>query len=103
MQTFDFSENIQYNRNQKKEIKTGIFALMQRAENAKFHEIKSLTQEDKMTLKELREATGLTAQEAAKVLGFPVKTWESWEEGEKSPAPFIEKAIIDKLNKMKRD
>lgn len=55
-----------------------------------------------MTLKELREATGFTAAEAAKVLGFPVKTWESWENGEKSPAPFIEKQIIDKLNKMKR-
>ena len=55
-----------------------------------------------MILKELREATGFTAAEAAKVLGFPVKTWESWENGEKSPAPFIEKQIIDKLNKMKR-
>ena len=55
-----------------------------------------------MTLKELREATGFTAAEAAKVLGFPVKTWESWENGEKSPTLFIEKQIIDKLNKMKR-
>jgi len=55
-----------------------------------------------MPIKEYREATGLTVQEAAKVLGFPVKTWESWENGEKSPAPFIEKQIIDKLIKMKR-
>lgn len=55
-----------------------------------------------MSLKELREATGLTLAEAAKVLGFPVKTWESWESGERKPAPFIEKQIIDKLNKMKK-
>ena len=61
-----------------------------------------LTEVKIMTLKELREATGLTIQEAAKVLGFPVKTWESWENGEKSPAPFIEKQIADKLNKMKK-
>ncbi|MBE5956429.1 MAG: helix-turn-helix domain-containing protein [Lachnospiraceae bacterium] len=55
-----------------------------------------------MTLKERREATGLSVQEAAKVLGFPVKTWENWENGEKSPAPFIEKQIIDKLDKIKK-
>lgn len=55
-----------------------------------------------MTLKELREATGLTVQEAAKVLGFPAKTWESWESGERAPAPFIEKQIVDKLTKMKK-
>lgn len=55
-----------------------------------------------MILKELREATGLSIQEAAKVLGFPIKTWESWENGERQPAPFIEKQIIDKLNKMKK-
>lgn len=55
-----------------------------------------------MTIKELREATGFTMQEAAKILGFPVKTWESWEDGERKPAPFIEKQIIDKLTKMKK-
>ena len=55
-----------------------------------------------MTLKDAREAAGLTLQEAAKVLGFPVKTWESWENGERKPAPFIEKQILDKLNKMKK-
>ncbi len=55
-----------------------------------------------MTLKELREAAGLTIQEAAKVLGFPLKTWESWESGERKPAPFIEKQIADKLMKMKK-
>ena len=55
-----------------------------------------------MTLKEMREATGLSVQEAAKVLGFPVKTWESWENGDRSPAPFIEKQIIEKLNKMRK-
>lgn len=55
-----------------------------------------------MSLKELRKATGLSAAEAAKVLGFPLKTWESWESGERSPAPFIEKMIADRLAKIKK-
>lgn len=55
-----------------------------------------------MSLKEMREAAGLTVLEAAKVLGFPVKTWESWENGERTPAPFIEKQIVEKLKKIKK-
>lgn len=55
-----------------------------------------------MSLKELRESTGLSLEEAAKYLGFPVKTWKNWEEGTAKPAPFIEKIIVDRLNERKR-
>lgn len=55
-----------------------------------------------MSLKELREATGLSLEEAAKYLGFPVKIWKNWEEGTAKPAPYIEKIIIDRLNERKR-
>lgn len=55
-----------------------------------------------MSLKELRESTGLSLEEAAKYLGFPVKTWKKWEEETEKPNPFIEKIIVDRLNERKR-
>ena len=35
-----------------------------------------------MTIKEARTKTNRPAEEIAKLLGFPLKTWLAWEEGE---------------------
>ena len=52
-----------------------------------------------MTLKEAREKAGLSIEMAAKLAGFPVKTYESWENGEKAPVKFIESMLVDKFLK----
>lgn len=53
-----------------------------------------------MTLKETREKAGLSVETAAKLAGFPVKTYEAWESGEKQPVKFIESMLLDKFTKM---
>ena len=44
-------------------------------------------------IKETREELGLTRQEAANIVEVPLRTWEKWERGERTPAPYIEKLI----------
>ena len=38
-----------------------------------------------MTLKEARIKANLSAEETAKRLGFPLKTWMAWENEERTP------------------
>jgi transcriptional regulator with XRE-family HTH domain len=42
-----------------------------------------------ITMKELRENTGLTQKAFAKMYGIPVSTLRKWEQGESRPAPYI--------------
>lgn len=41
------------------------------------------------TIRELREATGLTQKAFAEMYGIPVSTLRKWEQGESSPAPYV--------------
>ncbi|WP_026495573.1 MULTISPECIES: helix-turn-helix domain-containing protein [unclassified Butyrivibrio] len=42
-----------------------------------------------VTIKELRENTGLTQKAFAAKFGIPVSTLRKWEQGESRPAPYI--------------
>ena len=42
-----------------------------------------------VTMKELRENTGLTQKAFAMMYGIPVSTLRKWEQGESRPAPYI--------------
>ena len=53
-----------------------------------------------MTIKEARIKTKRSAEEVAKLLGFPLKTWLAWEEEEKKPPKYIEKLILERLQTM---
>lgn len=53
-----------------------------------------------MTIKEARTKTNRPAEEIAKLLGFPLKTWLAWEEGERKPPQYIEQLILERLEKM---
>lgn len=53
-----------------------------------------------MTLKEAREKAGLSIETAAKLAGFPIKTYEAWENGEKEPVKFIENMLMEKFLKL---
>lgn len=52
-----------------------------------------------MTLKEARIQAGLSVETAAKLAGFPIKTYEAWENGDKEPVKFIETMLMDKFKK----
>ena len=41
------------------------------------------------SIKELRDSTGLTQKEFAKVFGIPISTLRKWEQGENSPAGYV--------------
>lgn len=53
-----------------------------------------------MTIKESRINTKLSAEETARLLGFPLKTWLAWEEEERKPPKYIEQLILQRLNSM---
>jgi len=42
-----------------------------------------------MTIKEIREITGLNKTDFAKQYNIPLRTYHSWERGEREPAPYI--------------
>lgn len=42
-----------------------------------------------MTLKEMRESAGMTQEQFAQRYGIPLRTYQSWEGGERKPAPYI--------------
>lgn len=46
-----------------------------------------------MTVKEIRDAYGLTQKELAELIGLPKRTVENWEEGKSSPPPYAVKLI----------
>ncbi len=53
-----------------------------------------------MSLKEARIQTNLSAEETAKRLGFPIKTWLAWEEEERKPPKYIEQLILERLKNL---
>ncbi len=55
-----------------------------------------------MTIKEARKAAGLTQKELSDLLDIPKRTVEDWERGERAPAEWAERLIVEKLESMKR-
>ena len=53
-----------------------------------------------MTIKEARQAAGLSQAKMATILEIPKRTIESWETGERKPPAYVEKLIIEKLMQM---
>jgi DNA-binding transcriptional regulator YiaG len=54
-----------------------------------------------MTIKEAREQAGLSKAEMARRFEIPIRTLENWESGNRTPPPYVEKLIIEKLETMK--
>lgn len=53
-----------------------------------------------MTIKEAREAAGLSRSEMEKLFGIPHRTLQDWEYGKRQTPPWAEKLIIKKLEDM---
>ena len=54
------------------------------------------------TLQNWRKTRGLSQSEAAPLLGVPVRTLQSWEQGEREPRGLALEALQAKLKKGKR-
>ena len=54
-----------------------------------------------MTIKEARESIGMSRAEMSRVFEIPIRTLEDWDNGKRTPPPYVEKLIIEKLLSMK--
>lgn len=55
------------------------------------------------TIKEARQAAGLSQQGVTDVLGIPRRTLQDWESGKRTPPGWAEAMVIEKLEKIAQD
>ena len=54
----------------------------------------------KNKIKAARKAAGLTQQKMSDILGIPKRTIENWDSGQRKPAPWAIKLIIEELERI---
>lgn len=54
------------------------------------------------TIKEARQAAGLTQQAMSDLLGIPKRNIENWEGGQRKPPAWAERLIVEKLESLSR-
>lgn len=52
-------------------------------------------------IKEARQTAGITQQIMSDLFEIPKRTIEAWETGERNPPAYVEKLIVEKLERMK--
>lgn len=55
------------------------------------------------TIKEARQAAGLSQQGVTDTLGIPRRTLQDWETGKRTPPGWAEALVIEKLEKIAQD
>lgn len=55
-----------------------------------------------MTIKEARESIGMSRAEMSRVFEIPIRTLEDWDNGKRTPPPYVQKLIIEKLLTMQK-
>ena len=56
-----------------------------------------------MNIKEAREQAGLSRAEMSRLFEIPVRTLEEWDAGRRTPPPYVEKLIIEKLQTISKE
>lgn len=56
-----------------------------------------------MSIKEAREQAGLSRAEMSRQFEIPVRTLEDWDAGRRTPPPYVEKLIIEKLQAISKE
>lgn len=56
-----------------------------------------------MNIKEAREEAGLSRAEMSRLFEIPVRTLEEWDSGRRTPPPYVEKLIVEKLQSMRKE
>lgn len=52
-----------------------------------------------MTIKEAREAKGISRAELSRALGIPKRTLENWDAGTRKPPDWLVKLIVEKIER----
>ena len=55
------------------------------------------------TIKEARQAAGLTQQGVTDTLGIPRRTLQDWETGKRTPPGWAEALVVEKLTRIAQD
>ena len=55
------------------------------------------------TIKEARQAAGLTQQGVTDTLGIPKRTLQDWESGKRTPPGWAEALVVEKLKRIAQD
>lgn len=55
------------------------------------------------TIKEARQAAGLTQQGVTDTLGIPRRTLQDWESGKRTPPGWAEALVIEKLERIAQE
>ena len=56
-----------------------------------------------MTIKEAREAKGISRVELSRRLGIPKRTLENWDAGTRKPPEWAERLIVEKIENMDKE
>ncbi|MEE1046051.1 MAG: helix-turn-helix transcriptional regulator, partial [Clostridia bacterium] len=56
-----------------------------------------------MSIKESRKAAGLTQKQMSEVFDIPQRTIEDWETGKRTPPAYVEKLIVEKLERIRTE
>ena len=56
-----------------------------------------------MSIKEAREQAGLSRAEMSRLFEIPIRTLEEWDAGRRTPPPYVEKLIIEKLETIRKE
>ena len=56
-----------------------------------------------MNIKEAREEAGLSRAEMSRLFEIPVRTLEEWDAGRRTPPPYVEKLIVEKLQTIAKE
>ena len=55
------------------------------------------------TIREARQAAGLSQQGVTDALGIPKRTLQDWESGRRTPPEWAEALVVEKLGKIAQD
>lgn len=53
-----------------------------------------------MTISEARKLAGLSQREMSRLMHIPLSTVEAWCRGSRTPAPYLEDLVIEKLQRI---
>ena len=67
-------------------------------------ELKTVRRKDvAQKIKEAREQAGLNRSEMSRLFEIPLRTLEEWDAGRRTPPPYVEKLIIEKLERIAKE
>lgn len=52
-------------------------------------------------LKQARNETGLSQRKVAEQMMIPARTYEKWETGVRTPAPYVQRFVLNELDQLK--